>query len=145
MFQWCCTQVPLDSLDGIMKREPRYILMNIRSKNCVYCLMQMKRLNKDKDLMRQLNENVYFVEWELEAQPDFSFGGRLFSKNKSAGRYPGEKFIDVYLQEVKGEIGYPLWFVFDKNYNFIYHYFGLLPNKSIMEMVEVLLRQENEK
>lgn len=95
--------------------------------------------------MRQLNENVYFVEWELETQSDFSFGGRLFSKNKSTGRYPGEKFIDVYLQEVKGEIGYPLWFVFDKNYNFIYHYFGLLPNKSIMEMVEVLLRQENEK
>ena len=76
-------QISLDSLQKAMKVQPRYILMNIHSEHCLYCMMQKKRIENDKDLLKKLNNDVYFIMWKLESQPDFVFNGIKFTKNKN--------------------------------------------------------------
>ena len=103
--------------------------------------MQKKRIENDKDLQKKLNNDVYFVMWELESQPDFVFDNTQFTKDKS-NRYAGSAFIDKYAKDPHNPVGYPVWLIFDKNYKVIYHYFGLLPNSSINKMIDILKKTE---
>ena len=134
-------QISLDSLQKAMKVQPRYILMNIDSEHCLYCMMQKKRIQNDKNLLKKLNNDVYFVMWRLENQPDFVFNGISFTKSKN-NQYAGNEFLNKYAKDPHNPVGFPAWLVFDKNYKVIYRYFGLLPNSSINKMVDILQAAE---
>ena len=41
---WANAQISFDALRQKMDWEPRYIVMNISSKTCIYCMMQQKKL-----------------------------------------------------------------------------------------------------
>ena len=134
-------QISLDSLQKAMKVQPRYILMNIHSEHCLYCMMQKKRIENDKDLLKKLNNDVYFIMWKLESQPDFVFNGIKFTKNKN-NRYAGNDFLNKYANDPHNPVGFPAWLVFDKNYKVIYQYFGLLPNSSVTKMIDIIQTAE---
>ena len=134
-------QISFDSLQKAMKIQPRYILMNVHSEYCLYCMMQKKRIENDKDLLKKLNNDVYFVQWKLESQPNFVFNNTSFTKSGN-NRYAGTAFLNKYAKDPHNPVAFPAWLVFDQDYKVIYHYFGLLPNSSITKMIDIIQKNE---
>lgn len=130
-------QVPIDKIDSLMQKEPKFILMNIRSTNCIYCLMQNKKIQKDKTLIHRLNTEVYYTGWAVETQPDFIFNHTLF-KNSSVESTNENRFLTQFLKDRKRRFAFPIWLIFDRNYTPIYRYFGLLSNKELNRILNLL-------
>ena len=76
--------------------EKRYIVMNISSRSCIYCLMQEKKMQKDKVLQERLKNEVYFLSWQTEQQVCFIFNGQKYAS--------GEEFIENYGRDENGTI-----------------------------------------
>lgn len=123
-------QISFENLQVGMSMEKRYIVMNISSRSCIYCLMQEKKMQKDKVLQERLKNEVYFLSWQTEQQVCFIFNGQKYAS--------GEEFIENYGRDENGTIAYPLWLIFDENYRIIYRYFGLLSTEKITKLLDVL-------
>lgn len=123
-------QLNFDSLQQKMEVEPKYILMNISSRSCIYCMIQEKKIRKDNELQQRLNNQVYFLSWQIEEQDNFIFHEQDYVS--------GTKFIDIYGRDENGNIVYPLWLLFDENYNLIFRYFGLQSTENIEQLLDVL-------
>lgn len=124
------TQVKIDSVDILMKTEPKFIIVNISSKGCIYCMMQEKKIKKDKLLQQNLASQVYSISIMAEHSNSFKFDSTNF-KNM-------ETFIDKYGKDKFGYLAYPLWIIFDKQYQPIYRYYGLLKNEEIEKLLQIL-------
>lgn len=120
-------QITFPELDVKMKREPKNIVIFISSERCAYCLMQEKRLKNNHTLNGRLNSEVYFVAWKVDEQKKFIFNGKPYIS--------GMEFIREFN---KGEAGFPFWIVFDKNYQVVYTYAGLMQNSSLMKMLDAV-------
>lgn len=123
-------QTVFEGLQEKMQTEPKFIVMDIGSRSCLPCMMQAKRIEKDESLKNRLDSEVYFLSWVVENTGDFSFNGKSFKT--------GESFIDTYGKDENGFWGYPLWMIFDQEYQVVYGYFGLISVKHLNDMLDIL-------
>lgn len=127
-------QLSFNELHQKMQQEPKYIIMNISSESCIYCMMQQKKLKKDTELQKRLESEVYYFQWMVEETNAISFNNHYF-KN-------GKEFVDKYGKTKDEIIGYPLWIVFDENDHVVFRNPGLMKNEELNKVLNVL---KNEK
>lgn len=120
------------------KESSKPIVIHIYTDWCVVCKIESFHLNKDKDLVKIMNENFYLINFEAEKTKErIRFQGRDFDylSNGSSGIHE----LALALSKNKEQPVYPLWIFLDKNQNLVYYHEGLLtPEKMKQKLLEIL-------
>lgn len=120
------------------KESSKPIVIHIYTDWCAVCKIESFHLNKDKDLVKIMNENFYLINFEAEKSKErIRFQGRDFDylSNGSSGIHE----LALALSKNKEQPVYPLWIFLDKNQNLVYYHEGLLnPEKMKQKLLEIL-------
>lgn len=119
-------------------QEKRPMVIYVSSKYCVYCLMQEAKVRKDKKLSEKLNEEYYFVKGNAEKDTDIPFHNQHFVIPDQNDSYAVNEFVKVYGKNEEGMIAYPLWLFFDKDYQLLMRFQGLMQTKNILKALDLI-------
>lgn len=72
----------------LSKKNPKPFVIFIHTSWCKYCKMMENSTFKNEEVIRQLNENYYFISFDAEDKNDVTFNNHLF-KFKPKGTNSG--------------------------------------------------------
>ncbi|SEM69696.1 AhpC/TSA family protein [Chryseobacterium taichungense] len=116
--------VTFADLEILQKENSKPIIIHIYTSWCPVCKIESFELNKDKDLVKLINENFYFVNFDAEKTKEkIRFQGEEFNyvSNGSSGIHE----LVLALSKNKKQPVYPLWIIIDKNGNLVDYHEGL--------------------
>lgn len=131
-------QMNFKELDKKMSERKKYIIVYISSGYCTYCLMQEVQIRKNSGLKQKLASDFYFVKGLAEDDSAIVFNHKKYVNPDPGNPYEVNDFVNVYGKNEKGFVGYPLWLYFDKNYRLIFRFYGLMPPKNILKVLDKL-------
>jgi thiol-disulfide isomerase/thioredoxin len=116
----------------LQKKDPKPVIIHVYTDWCSICKMESFNLNKDKGLVKMINDYFYFINFEAEKTKEkINFQGREFGylSNGNSGIHE----LALALSKNKNQPVYPLWIILDKNQNLIYYHEGQLKPKEMMQ------------
>jgi len=130
--------VTFTDLEIQQKKNTKPIIIHIYTSWCSVCKIEFFELNKDKDLVKLINENFHFINFEAEKTKEkIIFQGKEFhySSNGNSGIHE----LVLALSKNKNQPVYPLWIVLDKNGNMIEYHEGLYTAKKMKRRLDEML------
>ncbi|CAA7386142.1 thioredoxin fold domain-containing protein [Chryseobacterium fistulae] len=125
-------------LKSYSKEFTQPIIIHLYTDWCAICKIETFDLNKDKDLVKLINEKFYFIHFEAEKTKEkIEFQNQEFTylSNGNSGIHE----LALALSKNKNKPIYPLWIFLDKNQNLIYYHEGKLsPKKLKQKLTEIL-------
>lgn len=118
-------RVTFQDLEILQEQNPRPVIIHLYTDWCSVCKIESFELNKDKDLVRLMNENFYFIHFEAEkTMGKIIFREREF--NYISNGNSGIHELALALSKNKNRPMYPLWIILDKDQDLIDYHEGLL-------------------
>ena len=114
--------VTFSELENLQKIQ-KPIIIHLYRDWCSVCKIESFQLKKDKDLVKMIDENFYFINFEAEKTKEtIHFQGKQFNylPNGNSGIHE----LALTLSKNKNQPVYPLWIILDKNQNLIYYHEG---------------------
>ncbi|KPH12920.1 thiol:disulfide interchange protein [Chryseobacterium sp. ERMR1:04] len=137
----CLSQIKTGTFYDVeigQKDTPKPIIIHLYTDWCAVCKIESFQLNKDKDLVKMINNNFYFINFEAEKTKDtIHFQGKEFSylPNGNSGIHE----LALALSKNKKQPVYPLWIILDSNQKLIYYHEGeFKPEKMNQKLEEIL-------
>ncbi|WP_228376432.1 thioredoxin family protein [Chryseobacterium sp. JAH] len=122
---------------GTQNKKP--IIIHLYTDWCSVCKIESFQLKKDKDLIKMMNENFHFINFEAEKTKEkINFQGKEFNylPNGNSGIHE----LALALFKNKNQPVYPLWIILDENQELVYYHEGLFePEKMKEELIKTLL------
>lgn len=134
---FCLSQIKTGTFsDWEIKAKPTII--HIYTNWCTVCKIESFQLNKDKELVKMMNDNFYFINFEAEKTKEkINFQGKEFSylPNGNSGIHE----LVLALSKNKNQPVYPLWIILNENQELIYYHEGQFkPEKMKQKLLEIL-------
>lgn len=107
-------------------------IIHIYTDWCTICKIESYKINKDKELVKILNENFNFINFEAEKTKEkINFQGKEFNyvPNGNSGIHE----LALALSKNKSQPVYPLWIILDANYKLVYYHEGEFKPEKIKE------------
>lgn len=130
-------QISLEKFNSIFNENPKPILLYFSTNWCSYCMIQKKQLKKEDELLQILNNDVYFIEIDAEANQSIIFLGREY-KSSSNGKM--HSFLEEFIDK-KDQISYPYWVLISKEFKIEMKYTGLIKNKPLKLLLKKYLQK----
>ncbi len=130
-------QIPLEKFNSIFNENPKPILLYFSTNWCSYCMIQKKQLKKEDELLQILNNDIYFIEIDAEANQSIIFLGREY-KSSSNGKM--HSFLEEFIDK-KDQISYPYWVLISKEFKIEMKYTGLIKNKPLKLLLKKYLQK----
>lgn len=130
---FCLSQMKtgtFSDLETRQKENPKPIIIHIYTSWCSVCKIESFNLNKDKDLVKTINEDFYFINFEAEKTKEkINFQGKEFNylPNGSSGIHE----LVLALSKNKNQPIYPLWIILDKNQNLVEYHEGVFKTEEM--------------
>src|SRR5690625_2132065 len=135
-FSLAQAQMNFKTLARKMPEEERYIAVLIDSRYCAYCIMQEKQINKHKTLRRRLDHDFYYVKGLAETADSIVFNHKKYVNPDPEDPHQVNDFVNIYGKDKDGNLAYPLWLFFDKNYRLILRFYGLMTPENISKVLD---------
>ena len=130
-------QISLEKFNSIFNENPKPILLYFSTNWCSYCMIQKKQLKKEDELLQILNNDIYFIEIDAEANQSIIFLGREY-KSSSNGKM--HSFLEEFIDK-KDQISYPYWVLISKEFKIEMKYTGLIKNKPLKLLLKKHLQK----
>ncbi|SIQ27612.1 AhpC/TSA family protein [Chryseobacterium sp. RU37D] len=117
-------------LEQFHKESPRPTIIHIYTSWCTVCKIESFELNKDKDLIKLINNNFYFINFEAEKTKEkIRFQGKEFNylPNGNSGIHE----LVLALSKNKNQPVYPLWIIIDKDQNLVEYHEGQFQSEKL--------------
>ena len=127
-------------LEMQQKLNPKPTIIHIYTDWCSICKIESFKLNKDKDLIKMMNENFHFINFEAEKTKEkINFLGKEFNylPNGNSGIHE----LALAFSKNKNQPVYPLWIILDENQELVYYHEGLFEVKKMKEKLREILVQ----
>lgn len=127
--------ISFSELELHQKSNPKPIIIHIYTDWCSVCKIESFNLNKDKDLVKTINENFHFINFEAEKTKEkINFQGKEF-KYLSNGN-SGIHELVLELSKNKTQPIYPLWIILDEKQNLVNYHEGMLKPNQLRELIK---------
>lgn len=121
--------------EKVQKDNKKPIIIHIYTDWCSICKIESFQINKDKDLVKLMNENFNFINFEAEKTKEkISFQGREF--NYLSNGNSGIHELALALSKNKQQPVYPLWIILDENQELIYYHEGAFTAEKMKEKLK---------
>lgn len=125
-------------LEILQKEKQKPVIIHMYTSWCSVCKIESFQLNKNKDLVKLINENFYLISFDPEKMKEkINFQGKEFSylPNGNSGIHE----LALALSKNKNQPVYPLWIILDKDQNLIeYHEGKFKPEEMKLKLEKVL-------
>jgi len=132
---FCLSQMKtgtFSDLEKLQKESSKPIIIHLYTEWCTVCKIESFQLKKDKDLVKIINENFHFINFEAEKTRDkINFQGKEF--NYLSNGNSGIHELALALSKNKNQPVYPLWIILDRNQNLVYYHEGQFTPKKMKE------------
>lgn len=130
--------ITFSDLKNVEKQNKKSIIIHLYTDWCSICKIESFKLNKDKELVKMINKNFHFVNFEAEKTKEkINFQGKEFNylPNGNSGIHE----LALALSKNKNQRVYPLWIILDENRELIFYHEGeFKPEEMKEKLVEIL-------
>jgi len=124
----------IDSLQAIQKRK---VIVFIHTDWCKYCQAMKNSTFKNKEVIKKLNENFYFLTLNAEEKRAITFNAKKFSFNNN-GNTSGIHELAYELANFNNQTIYPTICVLNAQNEIIFQQSNYLPSKDFLILLEKL-------
>ena len=130
-----------EQLESLQKKERRPVVVLISTDWCRYCGRMKLSTLRDERVVKQLNENFYFVSLNAEEKNDIRFLGHTF-KYRPTGNETGVHELAEQLGSMDGQLSFPTISVLNADMEIIYQHGGYLSAKELSSILALLNKNQ---
>lgn len=125
----------MESIDTLIKRDVRNIAVLLTADWCHFCKNMEINTLADEEVIKQLNEAFYFVNFDGESKDPVRYQNQTFTF-KPSSRSSGTHELAEALGTIDGELTYPTFVIVNPKNEIVFQHSGFL-NKD--ELLAVLI------
>lgn len=129
-----------EQIDSLQKIQKRNIIVFIHTDWCKYCQAMQNTTFKNENIIHQLNEKFYFIDFNAEEEKSIRFNGHTF-KYKPTGPNTGIHELAEQLATIDGKVSYPTICILNSNYEIVFQYNHFLSSKDLLRILSTLQKQ----
>ena len=124
-------------IDDLQKNEKRSTVVFIHTDWCKYCKLMQQTTFKNKNIIKLLNEQFYFIDFNAEEKLSITFNAKTF-KYKPTGSNTGIHELAEQLATVDSKISYPTLCFLNPNNEIIFQYNEFINVKNLIILLQQL-------
>lgn len=126
-----------EQAEKLAKENPKPFFVFLHTNWCKYCKMLENTTFKNNEIIKELNENFYFISFDAEGKADIVFNGNTF-KFKPKGSNSGIHELAAILGNKNGNITYPTITILESDYSILLQIQSFTNAKNLLEIIEKL-------
>ena len=126
-----------EQIDSLQRNQNRKIIVFIHTDWCKYCQAMKNSTFKNEEVIKNLNENFYFITLNAEEKRAITFNSRKFIF-KTNGNASGIHELAYELANTNTQITYPTICVLNVKNEIIFQQSNYLPSKDFLILLEKL-------
>jgi thioredoxin-related protein len=124
-----------EETEQLSKENPKPIVVFIHTSWCKYCSLMENSTFKNPALIKELNDNFYFISLDAETKQDITFNNHTF-RFKPTGTNTGIHELAAALATINKQIIYPTLTSLDTDYSIILQKHSYLNAKAVLSILE---------
>jgi thioredoxin-related protein len=121
-----------EEIDSLQNRQHRKTIVFIHTDWCKYCQAMKNSTFKNKEVLKNLNENFYFITLNAEEKQAITFNAKKFENNTGIHKLAYE------LASVNNQTRYPAICVLNAQNEIVFQQSNYLPIKDFLILLEKL-------
>ena len=122
-------------VENLHKNKPKPILIYIYTDWCKFCFGMNKNTFKNKDVIKKLNSEFYFIKLNAEAKEDITFLNKTFVF-KPTGTNTGLHELANELANINNRISYPTTTILNSSFEIELQKEGYLNSKKMISLLK---------
>lgn len=82
----------LSEIEGKLSQSPKNLIIKFQTDQCGICAIQDKKIQKNEELIKLLNDRFYYIEFDAESIETLQLFGKSFE--------PGKNKIHEFVEEI---------------------------------------------
>jgi thioredoxin-related protein len=124
-----------EEIEQLSKGKPKPIVVFIHTSWCKYCEMMEHSTFKNPAVIKELNDNFYFISFDAETKKDITFNNHTF-RFKPTGTTTGIHELATALATIDNQVVYPTLTVLDPDYSILFQRQSYLKTKDLISILE---------
>ncbi len=124
-----------EQIDSLQIVEKRKIIVFIHTDWCQFCQAMKSKTFKSEEVIQQLNETFYFVDFNAEEKRTITFIKQQF-QFKPKGNNSGIHELGIQLGTINNQVNYPVLCVLNEQYEIIFQHSGFLSAKEFKLLLD---------
>lgn len=126
-----------EELDSLQKAEKRTVIVFIHTDWCKYCQTMKNTTFKNKDVIEQINNQFYFIDFNAEEKKDIAFKKAIY-KYLPSGTNTGTHQLAEHLGTTGDSVSYPTLCFLNTDYEIIFQYSQFINSTEIKVALNLL-------
>lgn len=128
-----------EAIDSLQQVEPRPVVIFLHTDWCRFCAAMKTNSFADDEVIRLLNNDFYFVDFEAESTAAVRFGERTFEYNPT-GANTGVHELAEALGSLEGKLSYPVLCILNPEYEIIYQHNSFMNGDELRTVLEMAMK-----
>jgi thioredoxin-related protein len=124
-----------EEVGQLSKENPKLIVVFIYTSWCKYCKIMENSTFKNPVVVKELNENFYFISFDAETKQDVTFNNHIF-RFKPTGTNTGRHELATALATIDNQVIYPTLTILGTDYTILLQKHSYLNAKSVLSILE---------
>ena len=124
-----------EQIDSLQLVEKRAVIVFIHTNWCRFCQAMKAKTFKNEQVINQLNQKFYFVDFNAEKQRTIWFNNTVY-KFKPFGNNVGLHELALELGTINNQISYPTLCVLNYKNEIVFQYSGFLNAKNLLHLLK---------
>ncbi|WP_084016422.1 thioredoxin fold domain-containing protein [Moheibacter sediminis] len=120
--------ISINEIESKLIQNKKYIIIELYTGWCGICAIQDKKIQKNDELIKLLENEVYHVKFDAESTESFILNGIKF-ENKNGKIHEFAKAISV------DSNAFPAWVIMNPKFEVIFQYNGLIETEDLKSIL----------
>lgn len=126
-----------EDLEQLQRTEKRMVVVFIHTDWCKYCQTMNNTTFKNKDIIEQMNNQFYFVDFNAEETRNITFKNSVF-KYTPSGMNTGSHELAEHLGTIDNKVSYPTLCFLNSDSEIIFQYPQYINSAELMTAFNLL-------
>jgi thioredoxin-related protein len=122
--------VPFEEIDSLQRIEKKKTIVFIQTDWCSFCHAMKNTTFKNEELIKELNNNFYFVDLNAEEKRTLVFNKTSF-QFKPTGNNSGTHELAIALGTINKQLNFPVLCVLNSENEIVFQHSGYLQPKEL--------------